>query len=61
MSLFSSVKAKLAASKLVGERSGIGFWKLVIAIALGVFIGGSLVLPTAILAVDLLLRITGAD
>ena len=46
---------------MISAKNEIGFWQLVLAIALGVFIGGSLVLPTAILAVDLLLRITGAD
>ena len=46
---------------MIGTDDQSGFWKTVAAVAIGVFIGGTLVLPTTILIVDLLLRVTGVD
>ena len=46
---------------MIAIDSRFGFWKTVAAVAIGVFTGGTLALPATILAVDLLLRVTGVD
>ena len=46
---------------MIATYDQLGFWKTVAAVAIGVFIGGTLALPATILAVDLLLRVTGVD
>ena len=46
---------------MIATDGELGFWKTVAAVAIGVFVGGTLVLPTTILAVDLLLKVTGVD
>ena len=46
---------------MIATGGELGFWKTVAAVAIGVFVAGTLVLPTTILAVDLLLKVTGVD
>lgn len=46
---------------MIAADDELGFWKTVAAVAIGVFIGGTLVLPSTIFAVDLIIRFNGIN